>query len=376
MAMIAKSYYISHIPKLVIKVSSWKRPFDDLYDALNGELNSENLSSNFTVNSCQITVSSTAQFSSATTLREQLLEALPKGYHDLHFYVYGGESGSFPSAIGMLSIFPGRAEVNGSVVRVKERLNIRLSSVAWVTASKVLFNATGTFSAVHYFGVFLNNTPIITASDIFLQDLTTSASSLYGTNKTGLYSNSSTSSKRAFYTFALTSFGSWVEDNEFLTPPVTPHSYLLPNSEAYGNQNYGGLGYWSSTGLGTQTSGGSTSAIYRHFNATTWRYDYQLIGRVHSSTLTQWIFGFFDGSETRAKRFVYNWSGYWNSESYFMKNSFYRVIAGATSAVAEIRLFQNQQDFNFVCARSQTNTFPFISVVICDNMRTGMITNG
>lgn len=262
MAIIAKAYNITHIDSLAIKVSSWNRPFDDLYDELNGRLDSANLSSNFSFLSSQITFNDSTNFFSATSLQNHVKEILPPGFHDIHFFAYGSK----------LCVFPGRAEVDGMLVRLKSRLNLDITSVSFTT---------GSLTTGQYVGVLINPQPIITATDILLVNITeTNSIVLDGAAKTGLYDGTATSRKRALYSFL------WMDhsqafDHEFLTPPVTAHTYELTRSEALAHPVFGD-GMETATG----TSGavcGVTTGIIRFFNLSTWRYNWELEGNTPNS---------------------------------------------------------------------------------------------
>lgn len=253
MGIIAKSYYISHIEKLIITASSWRRPFDDLYDAINGRLDADNLSSNFRFLSSQVNYSDSTGFFSGTSVAASLLEIIPKGYHDMHFVCYAQK----------LCIFPGRAEVGGNLARIKTRINLNITALSFISGSLVAGNTIG---------VFLNQEANITQSDIFLYNVT--ANTLQGSVHTGLYNSTATSSKRGLFSFI------WMESSnaqawEFLTPPVSPFSYRWADSEAIAHPVFS---------FSYNATSARVSSIIQTMNLSTYRYEYDLAGNISGTS--------------------------------------------------------------------------------------------
>lgn len=372
MATLAKSYYITHIDSLIIEASSFRRPFDDLYDELNGFLNSENLASNFAVGATQVSVTDTSTFYSATQLEDLLFQSVPKGFHDIHFFAYG--RGSAFGSIPTLSVFPGRAEVHGRICRVQSKLNLTISSISFLSNSFTLFVPSGSYSETFHVGVFINQANVITASDIFLYSVT--ATTLFGTNKMGLYNTSQTSSKRGLYTFAIPSINTsssyvGVADNEFLTPPITTHAYQLEESEA---RNLLYFGYATATGLGTTTSGGFHTAIYRFFNMSTWRYDYETVGRLVTASTTAYnIFNMNTTYDSPGQTKFVERSFYAGGEYINFYGQFFSYIGGSDKVEAnDTRFFHSL----FYLNNQPSNTVGTLRFRISDNLKKGMMTNG
>lgn len=277
MATLAKAYYVTHIDGLKIDASSWRRPFDDLYDELNGRLDSNNLAASLTFNSDKVIFSSTLGYYSATSLSGHFREVVPQGYNDVHFLACGPK----------LSIFPGRFENDGIISRIKSRIDLN------VTAMNLLDTTDG-LTGVMNIAVIFNAVANITASDIFICPDTggTRIPALATANaKLGVYVTGSfpatTLRRRALYSFVYDMTASGGTDNEFYTPPVNAQAYTLRDSEAIVHPLFK-QAYVTGTGL---NSGGVT-AIHRFFNRSTYRYDWEFEGRFLTSTnvlnLTAW----------------------------------------------------------------------------------------
>jgi hypothetical protein len=326
MGTVAKAYYLTHVDGLVIHASSWNRPFDDLYDQLNGCLDSQNLSANFTIDASMVNFSSTITSYSATSLDNHIKELLPDGYHDLHFFCYGGK----------MAIFPGRAEVDGIAARVNSRIDISLTNAQFITGSLTVDN---------YIGVFINPEAILTASDFFLINVT--QASMVGDNTLGLYYSGSVGSrKRGIFSFLWTT-QSMAVNHEFLTPPVTAQSYTIAPSEARLHQLFS-VQFESATGASTAASISRVSAVVQMFNLSTWRYDYAITGRFEPTSGSSVILenisgklqrryyverGFFRGASTNHV-FKGNWfdtAGGIEGTMIFRNSSLYYSIAGASN---------------------------------------------
>lgn len=358
MSTIAKSYYITHVDSLIIEASSFRRPFDDLYDELNGLLNSDNLSTNLALAGSGIIFIDTSTFYTATNLQDHLTELLPPGYHDVHFFAYGNAT----ATARRLCVFPGRIETLGTITRVKSRLNMDISSIPFLSAS---FSLSGTTSFV---GVFVNQVAVLTASDFFLYNVT--GQTLAGHQKFGLYNSTATSAKRGLYSFMIMANGDIV-DNEFLTPPVNSHRYLLTESEALQHTLYK-TGYAATSGLGNTGSGGFVTAVHRSFDMSMWRYSYEVVARPGSATSTIVQLASYADVNVQDKQFIefqtYDAGNYTINTSFLIKNN--------TATTYNMNILQSTARVYCVNRNVASLTSSVLRMKFSEHLRIGKLTDG
>jgi hypothetical protein len=275
MAIIAKSYYITHIKNLIINASSWRRPFDDLYDELNGGLDSANLAPGFNFPGSQVSFSSTLTNYSATQVTAHLRELMPDGYNDLHFFAFGN----------YLKIFPGVIEIDGEYAYRDTSIVINISDI------KAYDSAGSTTEAIQSNSIYSISLIAgeITASNINLhRNLINLDETVFGYNNLGVYTTSTpdTGRRRLVYSIA-TDACSTVSDHEYFTPPISEHNYLIKESEALADRRF--VTDFASAG---QNVGGKISSVLRIFNMDTWRYHFYVTGMLSAGTGNQHFYNY------------------------------------------------------------------------------------
>lgn len=271
MAIIIKSYNITHIKDLTIEVSDVKKPFDDLYDELNGFLDSSNFSSGFSIGSSQVIISASDLFISATTVNDWLKEAPIRGYNDIHFFAHGQDP-------KILTIFPGRMEVNGTVTKVKQRFDLSMTN-------SISHFLTGSFTIGTVYAVLMPQEEAITnqGSQSFKIVSVDNISASLGINldKNGYYHSES---YRCVYTFYY-DVNSRVSDWEFIDPPRIGQRYNLSAQEVSEVNYFNNFSYNPTTSACARYC-----QVTRIFDMNEWRYYYEAFGTLNSSSFTSTLF--------------------------------------------------------------------------------------
>lgn len=251
----------------VANASSVNRDFDDIYNEFNGNINSANIASDYTMPSSQVSIVDAGGFYSSTTVEGALQEIAPvRGYNDVHVFARGSAG---------LSIFPGYVDINGRLNRLSSRLNITAISIA-----------TGAFAASAVYAVTFQDGVAggeITASDIRIDPIASvSSSNGLAFSANGFYYSTSRRVITTVYNLCATSQSLY--DYENLDTPDRGQRYNLSTDEASSVLGLTDtLLFSASFSFGTQTAGGIVS-VARVFDMNTKRYYYDMYGFTSTAT--------------------------------------------------------------------------------------------
>lgn len=245
----------------VANASEVNRNFDDLYNAINANLDSANLATTLTWAASQISINDTASYYSSTNLEGALEERqYAKGAHTIHNEVL---------ALSGIMIFPGILEVNGKICENK--------GVFTVTSPTV--DDSNAFSGGNTYYLTCQQNASITASDIFC--IVHSSINITATNQNingGYYYNN----KRVFASFhqCATSVFSPTNDDFNPAPPSTPFSRnITDGSEACA------LGFIT-VAIAQNITGTYIQFLNRYFDKSKSKYGYEATVIATSSTLS------------------------------------------------------------------------------------------
>lgn len=259
--IIAKTYSSIIADGLEVFASDIHRAFDDIYCAVNGNVDNANLDRRLTLQSSRVAINDTAGLFSGTVLDQVINEIKERGYNDVHMIAMGSEG---------LSFFPGRIEVCGVFCRVNSRLN--------VTAVNSVFGTPySSFTSDTRYWVTLGNCAItLTASDFALETVSDVDFTL---NRNAHYTIGS--GRRIIATVYNDGSAQSLYDFDYEAKPRNAHIYQLTNDEA------SRAGF---TSYNTAATTGAVSVVTRIYDKNDGRYMFKIQGTTLDGSGTLSVF--------------------------------------------------------------------------------------
>lgn len=206
-----------------ISPSTTVRAFDEIYDVVNGGLDSANLVSTFTLGINQINICQTSNLFSGANSFDKLTQITEKGYNDIHYLCHRTGFINPSETISTITMFPGIVEINQKICRISEKLEFNpydLQLSGFTTGCGIYAIAVGAASE-------------ITQSDIFITNITNVSPSVsFDVEKNGYYPEYFSGNRRVIYTvIGVDRFE--LKDHYMLQRPMKGHRYEIQSSDTF-----------------------------------------------------------------------------------------------------------------------------------------------